>query len=43
MSEIGEGDEEVQTSSYKIHESQDAMYSMGNIVNNIAVTLYSDS
>ena len=42
MIEIGEGDEEIQTFAYKINESWDEMYSMGNTINNTAITLYSD-
>ena len=41
MNEIGEGDEEIQTSAYKINESWDEMSSMGNTINNTAITLYS--
>ena len=41
MNEIGEGDEEIQTSAYKKNESWDEMYSMGNTINNTAITLYS--
>ena len=41
MGETGEGDQEVQTSSYKISH-WDVMYSIGNIVNNIVITLYGD-
>ena len=35
MSEIGEEDQEVQTTSYKINKSWDIIYSVGNIVNYI--------
>ena len=42
MSEIGEGDEEIQTSTYKIKETWDEMYSMGNTISYTTITLYSD-
>ena len=42
ISEIGEGYLEVQTSSYKINKSWDVTQSIGNIVNNIVITLYCD-
>ena len=41
MGEIGEGDLELQTSSYKISHG-DITYSIGNTANNIVITLYSD-
>lgn len=41
MGKIGQGDKEVYASSYKISH-KDAKYSIGNIVSNIVVTLYSD-
>ena len=40
-SEIGEGDYEGQTSSYKISHGN-VMYIIGNTVNNIVRTLYGD-
>ena len=42
LGKTGGGDEEVQTSSYKI-SYRDVMHSTGNTVNNIAITLYDDS
>lgn len=39
MGEIGEGDEEVQSSSCKISH-QDEKYSIRNTVNNSVITLY---
>ena len=42
MREINEGKQKVQTSSYKINESWDEIYSMGNIVNNNVISLYGD-
>ena len=41
-SEIDEGYLEIQTSSYKINKPLDIMYRLGNIVNNIIITLYCD-
>ena len=41
-SEMGEGDKEVQTSSYKTNESQKCMYTVPNIVNNNVISLYGD-
>ena len=40
--EIGEGDYEVPTSSYKLNESWYEMYSVGNTVNNYVKSLYGD-
>ena len=40
--EICEGDQEAQTSSYKINESQDEVYSMENIVNNYVIFVFGD-
>ena len=44
MEEIGQGDQEVRTSSYKTsHISHgDVAYSIGSIVNNIVMTLYGE-
>lgn len=43
MSEIGGGDSEVQTTSYKKKISHgDVMQGMGNIVNNTAITVEGD-
>ena len=36
MDETGEGDEEVQATSYKVSH-KDVIYSIGNIVNNIVI------
>ena len=38
----GEGNSEVQSFSYKINESGYEIHSVGNIVNNYVVYLYSD-
>ena len=35
MDEMGEEDKVVQTSSYKINNYRDVMYSLGTIVNNV--------
>ena len=42
MKELGEGDEDVQNSSYKTHESQVHIYSVGNIVKKSVVSLVAD-
>lgn len=42
VSEIGEGDREVQTSNCKISNSCDKKYSIGMTVNNIIITLGGD-
>ena len=42
MGETGEGDQEIQCSSYKINETWDAIYSIGNIVSKIITTLCGD-
>ena len=39
FSEIGEGDSEVQTSSYKINKSWECSAHTGNIINNTVTTL----
>ena len=40
--EIGGRNKEEQASSYKINNSRYVIYSTGNIVNNIVITLYGD-
>ena len=42
MKELGEGDEDVQNSSYKTHKSQVHIYSVGNIVKKSVVSLVAD-
>lgn len=42
MGELGEGDEKVQTSSYKKHCQGDVMYSTGSVVNNTVIPLHGD-
>ena len=40
VSEMGEGGQEVQTSSYKINKSWDIRYSIMTIINNPMVIIY---
>ena len=40
MSETGEGDQEVQTTSYKINKSQGRKVTAQRIVSKIVITLY---
>ena len=42
MGKKGDGGEEVPTASYKLNKLQDIMYTTGNRVNNIVITLYGD-
>lgn len=43
MGETGKpGDEEARTSNYKVNKSQGWKYRIGNIVNNILISLYND-
>ena len=42
LGKTDEGDQEVQTCSYKLNKSWDVIYSTGNIVNKIVMILYRD-